>query len=1224
MADSSDTFTANDDTCIPSIGETVPPQKHHSEILSTEVDRGDELHRTRSRGQWKPTSLHSCAALIIALLLHVAAYCIVWSYSRDRGILAKANRSYDWGFQFAPTIVAVLFLIWCTQICRDYISISAFFPENVSSRARHKPRLYWQKTHIQALSDLRPKLLVACALLLLFCNSAVLGKAMLGDDVAVTSASTSNKQFLAALGETSLPPNGLRWETVQGVITEEREGWIVNEGSFFASVVVQFVMVLLILSLGMIRFPFERRWPRGLRSFLGHKTTGLIRTPTTLVALAEIFRAAEVRHIFQDIDSALPGQGSVVLSGNVSSLLCDHHIESHRNRDVGTIELHGVDQSTPQLRMRSSLPKHNERLLALRHAYVPIALRVATLLTTILFILLGLGLGAYLITAKRTYYLWIVNSTAQSTGDRHSAWAQQLLLAVLPLILLTTVWLWWSNVDIFYRALQPYAKFSADCIGRSSVCLDYSHTSLFVLPFGAAIRGHLRLAWLAFILLFGCLVLVLPAGLFSYNSILIYDHREAKPLQMLTTNRYKSDDKVFNDAVFQGIAVQAVLGSTVDQSWENDNTVFPRIRIRDGAYDVVLDGLSANLQCRQTEIDFKPQSLDGQLSARLNDDVLGQFEWSNFCYFDTKKLSSNGGQAVIADVNACPTQRPQSFNTTVNTTTTSRSSATTSSNISSTMISTPTRSRNSISTTKPTVSATASTRPGTTRECYKWYTPQPGEYCIEIAAQLGVNWTLIRDLNPDVDSDCRNLQAGVPYCVDGVINPTRNRVRRREDVSNTGCTGWFYVPSECSLNRSGFWLLVDVQGPFISTSKTQTGISSVGRSTSMICVPGFLSSTVNVTITSAANLTIRQNKVLSSKKVDIATWVSSDTGVQFNDFFGTGMIQHGFAGSYKQLSTGHILDRMSLLAASNSTTFTDGFRNFEEFQRTASHAFGLVFATVISQPLSSENATLLFESVKTQSNPQPLTTQRHILVATVKPIPLCIIMGFLSLVLLSIPCVYLYKSERTPLDPRYPANLIVSIYDSAFIQEVQNLVQRGEDPREQLKDRHFAFGVYEGVSNGDKRLGIDFAERVTIVNSRNRHAADVDAEKISIMSGRSSQFPELAEGLTVQELEGRGEFDVPVMRLTTNRSRWSRGETGYMSVPRRTDSDDVVFQNADDAAKTSPFSWLKSVTKGKSDGTTVSVRDVGTRSGSEETSLSSTVRRNWTRLINAAKGPLAQ
>lgn len=1183
------------------------------------------------KGYWKPTSLHFSGTLIICLLLHIAVYCVARHYSQKRGIFVGSSQSYDWIFRFAPSLVAVLILAWCTQIFRDYTSIAPFFPRNVSARYRYKPRLYSRSARHEALSKCRPKVLIGCAFLTLLANSTILRKILLENHISVasTSSSTLNKKFIAALAETVSPPSGLDWENIQGSMTKAREGWVVNDISFSASIVVQLIMVLTIISLRIRHLPFRWKWNRDLRSAFDHRSTGLLQTPSKLVTLAEIFRAPEVRHIFQGIDAASPAQGRVALLERMSSLGFRHRIKICQKRLTSAIHVYRGAHERPQFQVRLSLTKHRKTLLRIRHAFVPGILRKTVLIVMILLILLSLGLGAYLVTANKPFYFWVVNSVIQSASDSRSAWTQQLLFVLLPLLLLSIFWVWGWKIDTFYRASQPYAKLYTGCTGPNSICLDYVHTSLFLLPFTATFQGHLRLAWLSLLFLLGSLVLVLPAGLFMYEGSLVYDQMQAKPSQSLTTGRYQSGDGLFDQDTFQSVAVKAVLGSIADQSWANGNTMFPEIELDSGTYDVVWNGLSADLQCRQTVLEFEPQSLCGRLGAKLNDGQLGRFEWSDFCYFDTEQLSSSDGQAMVADVNACPTQKTQPSSIKNNLTSTSTVSTRLPSITSSFSSITSSLDRIS-SSTKVTVSAPASTRPGTTDDCFQWYTPQVGDTCRQIAQALGIDWETLRQWNTEIDSDCRNLQAGVPYCVDGMLGLARTRLRERKDLSTTSCTGWTYIPSECTLTKSGFWLLVNAQGPFISTSKTQTGLSSVERSTSLICTPNFLSKSVNITVASSVNSTVRQNNVVSSNKIDIETWPDPRTGQQFNDYFGTQLIQNGFGGSYKQLSDGSIVDRISLLAASNSTNFTDGFHDPSEFQRIASYAFGLVFATIASKPVSSDNSTVFFQSAESQSNLQSVQVKRHILAATVDPVPLYIIMGYLALVGLSIPCIYLPRSRRTPLDPRHPANAIVNIYDSAFIQEVQNIVDRGGDPEAELKARRFAFGVYEGVSTRERRLGIDFAERVTIVNSRNRQASSDDEEKMSMISVDSLRVPEAAEPPSAAEFEGRGEYNIPVVRLAAARARGNRDSDGfetargYQPVPYRVDSDNVVFQSGvDDTGKSSPLSWLKGVMKGKPDGTTISVRDVGVRSGSEGSSLSSTVRRNWQGLMNLMKGPLA-
>ncbi|KAF2154796.1 carbohydrate-binding module family 50 protein [Myriangium duriaei CBS 260.36] len=64
-------------------------------------------------------------------------------------------------------------------------------------------------------------------------------------------------------------------------------------------------------------------------------------------------------------------------------------------------------------------------------------------------------------------------------------------------------------------------------------------------------------------------------------------------------------------------------------------------------------------------------------------------------------------------------------------------------------------------------SPAAPTPTGTTSQCCQYYTIQSGDYCGKVESSFGITMAQLMLWNPDLKSDCSNLQLGAAYCVSG-------------------------------------------------------------------------------------------------------------------------------------------------------------------------------------------------------------------------------------------------------------------------------------------------------------------------------------------------------------------------------------------------------------------------------------------------------------------------
>ncbi|KAH8731852.1 hypothetical protein GQ44DRAFT_735576 [Phaeosphaeriaceae sp. PMI808] len=84
----------------------------------------------------------------------------------------------------------------------------------------------------------------------------------------------------------------------------------------------------------------------------------------------------------------------------------------------------------------------------------------------------------------------------------------------------------------------------------------------------------------------------------------------------------------------------------------------------------------------------------------------------------------------------------------------------------------PTQDWNS-TTTSTTVAPPGPTPSGTTPNCYEYYIIQSGDFCSKLQNQFSITFDQLRSWNPDLKSDCSNLQLGAAYCINGALaSPT--------------------------------------------------------------------------------------------------------------------------------------------------------------------------------------------------------------------------------------------------------------------------------------------------------------------------------------------------------------------------------------------------------------------------------------------------------------------
>lgn len=345
------------------------------------------------------------------------------------------------------------------------------------------------------------------------------------------------------------------------------------------------------------------------------------------------------------------------------------------------------------------------------------------------------------------------------------------------------------------------------------------------------------------------------------------------------------------------------------------------------------------------------------------------------------------------------------------------------------------------------------------------------------------------------------------YCVDGVAPSGKTRRSlglvserlngRDEDTTGYGssygddidwslasdpgsCTGWHYLNSSTC---GGRWWIIDAHGTHYSPRADVLGLHNVSSSTSLLCKPKYYNHSIDVTVYAFASLgffNLSVDRVTSSHEISEDTWTATqnDTTVGFSEYFSSSLVQFQFASSFLPLGYAAFFDAMALIAASNSTQSTVAFQDVEAFKQISSSAFSRVFAETVNHTISPDGSTFLMQPVTAGESAPVVDVYEYIWTTHPLPVPLYATLIALALYALAIVFAYPDESRRTPLDPSVPMNVVASMYDSSIMQIVEDSIAGNRDPVEDLKRIPFAYGVYRGISTGERRLGIDVADKV--------------------------------------------------------------------------------------------------------------------------------------------------
>ncbi|MCJ1480431.1 hypothetical protein MMC06_000586 [Schaereria dolodes] len=434
-----------------------------------------------------------CCMLMIAALI----VCSVWS-SKHNGLLQYngVGTSRYFLFEFLPQILASIIIIWLLVI---QVAVHRILPFSLSVRRKSPDHGILYNVALFPTNFLIPN--VSC-----FRH----GDLLLGMFFVIAWLCFFTMPLQSALFQTrlySLESDGVwRWTTVQPV------AW---------TLIGLYTLLIIALLLLIIRFT---------RSF-----TGLKWDP---VSLADIFvllhRSNDLSHL--DGTRERPTRNSMLGYWSSSNRPDDIFygigeeygtpqqlsLENEKTRNMpgeaaGT-ERRDIDleSQTPRNQSGFESPLYDVHSPSLRYRWTPWFLRHTSIVA---WILIAFALAIAFITvsfvhqAVKSGFSPLLPAPTTSLGFSPA----NFLYSFLPSLLGMILFILWQPIDIYFRALQPFANLSRPngATAENSLLLNYASELPFLVTFKAALAGHYKVAWVSFISILSLTLPILSGGIFT-------------------------------------------------------------------------------------------------------------------------------------------------------------------------------------------------------------------------------------------------------------------------------------------------------------------------------------------------------------------------------------------------------------------------------------------------------------------------------------------------------------------------------------------------------------------------------------------------------------------------------------------------------------------------------------------------------------------------------------
>ena len=180
-------------------------------------------------------------------------------------------------------------------------------------------------------------------------------------------------------------------------------------------------------------------------------------------------------------------------------------LESQRGLGTSTTEILQSD-------VRSATARYRWIPWFLQDTYV-VAWAVIAIVLTIAFILVS-----FVKQAVRTGFPPLLPAPTTSQGFSPA----DFLYSFLPSLIGMILFLLWQPIDLYFRALQPFASLASPhgAIAEHSLLLDYLGALPFEVSIRAALAGHFKVAWISFVSIISILLPILGGGIFTAQFVI--------------------------------------------------------------------------------------------------------------------------------------------------------------------------------------------------------------------------------------------------------------------------------------------------------------------------------------------------------------------------------------------------------------------------------------------------------------------------------------------------------------------------------------------------------------------------------------------------------------------------------------------------------------------------------------------------------------------------------
>ncbi|KAL8652281.1 MAG: hypothetical protein Q9226_004337 [Calogaya cf. arnoldii] len=448
----------------------------------------------------KVLRLPSLLALLLCCLFIIIAtiFSNIWS-SQHHGLWQydQVGTGRYFIFQYLPQLLAILIIFWLFIVQSALHRIIPFLmmhseKRTFTSHILHSAALFPSDYMLPDLWCFRHGeiILGVCLNLFRLCNFTI-----------PLHSCLYQTQYFTVDGESVW-----RWTAVEPV------GWTL------LALYVLLILALVLLMLKLKREPSGLRWdPRSLADILSlFQRSNILsdfygseaRPDSIVLALPKKYtlrywiagkRSSEIFHGVEESQAALEGfrQNRESVEKSPHSQL---DLESQRPLKASTLDSLQRDVHSPRVRYRW-LPWFLKDTFVVAWIVIAIVLMLAFVIVS------------FVNNATRRGFEPKLTSIKTSQGFSPA----DFLYSFVPCLVGMILFLVWQPIDMYFRALQPFANLGHSCgsAAEDSLLLDYTACLPIEVTIKAALAGHYKVAWISFISLLSATLPVLGGGVFT-------------------------------------------------------------------------------------------------------------------------------------------------------------------------------------------------------------------------------------------------------------------------------------------------------------------------------------------------------------------------------------------------------------------------------------------------------------------------------------------------------------------------------------------------------------------------------------------------------------------------------------------------------------------------------------------------------------------------------------